>query len=320
MKAAVAHSPGHEGVLRYEEVTDPECGPAQVRIRVRSAGVNRGDLSRRAGVSRAANLTWPLIIGWDVAGEIESVGSSVRGRSVGERVVALIPQGGYAELALAPGTDVVLLPDNVSFDEAASLPVAYLTAWYALLRRAGLQRGETALIQAGASGVGVAGIQIAKNQGATVIATAGSNEKVEFCHRLGADHAMNYTNRDLLQEAGRITANTGVDVVLESVGGETLVKSLEVLASSGRLISVGNTSRQPAHLDIATIIAKRCRIEGFSLLAQTGLPQELSNLVQEVSRGAFRPVIDRVYPLEEAAAAHRYIGERHNMGKVILNP
>jgi NADPH2:quinone reductase len=266
-------------------------------------------------------LKYPLIIGWDIAGEIESVGSKVEDRGVGERVVALIPQGGYAELAVASSKAVVPLPDNVSFDEAAALPVAYLTAWYALRRRARLRAGEVALIQAGASGVGVAGIQIARNRRATVIATAGSEDKVAFCTKiLGAHHAINYRQQDFVQEVQHITHGEGANVVLESVGGETLVKSLDVLAQFGRLVSVGNSSRQRATMDATAFLGKRGQMEGFSLLVQPDLPKELANLVQEVSKGRVKAIIDKTVPLSEAAAAHRYVGDRLNIGKVILHP
>ena len=320
MKAAVANEPGNEEVLQYQEAPDPACGDGQVRIRVRAAAINRGDLGRRAGRSAGAQLSWPLIIGWDIAGEIESVGSGVADRKVGDRVVALIPQGGYAELATAPAGDTVPLPDNVSFDEGAALPVAYLTARYALLWRAGLQAGETVLIQAGASGVGVGAIQMAKNQGATVITTAGSGEKVEFCKGLGADHVINYRDQDFAQEVRRITNDAGVDVVLESVGGETLAKSMDVLGQFGRLVSVGNTVRETATMDVTAFLAKRCHLEGFSLLVQDDIPAELADLVQEVSDGSIKAVIDKVFSLSEAAEAHRYVAERRNMGKVILRP
>lgn len=320
MKAAVVFEPGTEEALRYQDVPDPECGPDEVRIRVSAAAINRGDLGRRAGLYRGGELKYPLIIGWDIAGEIERVGAEVRDRRVGERVVALIPQGGYAELATAPGKAAVPLPDNVSFDEAAALPVAYLTSWYALRRRARLQAGEVALIQAGASGVGVGGIQMAKNLGATVITTAGSEDKVAFCKIVGADYAINYADQDFAEEVRRITNGGGVNVVVESVGGETLVKSLDALAPFGRLVSVGNSSRQTAMIDATAFLAKRCQMEGFSLLVQPDLPDELANLVQEVSKGTVKAIIDKIYPLREVAAAHRYVGERRNIGKVILHP
>ena len=318
MKAAIVHEPGGEEALYYEDVPDPKCGPEEVRIRVRATALNRADLARRAGL--LPGTKWPLVIGWDVAGEVESVGSRVEDRKVGERVVALIPQGGYAELATSPSKDVVPLPDNVSFDEAAALPVAYLTAWYGLRRRARVQAGEVVLISAAASGVGVGGIQMAKNLGATVIATVGTDTKVEFCKRLGADHAINYRERDFAEEVSRITNDGGVNVVLESVGGEMLTKTFDVLAPFGRLISVGIASGQPGMVDSTRFLTKGWQMEGFLLLREPDLPNELANLVREVSQGRVKAVVDKTYPLSEAGEAHRYLEDRRNIGKVILHP
>ena len=318
MKAAIVHEPGSEEALSYEDVPDPKCGPGEVRILVRATALNRADLARRAGLLPGAK--WPLIIRWDVAGEVESVGSKVEDRKVGERVVALIPQGGYAELATSPSKGVVPLPDNISFDEAAALPVAYLTAWYGLRRRARVQAGEVVLISAAASGVGVGGIQMAKNLGATVIATVGTDAKVEFCKGLSADHAINYREQDFAEEISRITNDGGVNVVLESVGGEMLTKTFEVLAPFGRLISVGIASGQPGMVDATRFLTKGWQMEGFLLLREPDLADELANLVREVSQGRVKAIVDRTYPLSEAGAAHRYLGDRRNIGKVILHP
>ena len=321
MKAAIVHEPGGIEALRYEDVPDPPCGPGEVRIRVRASGINRGDLGRRAG-TYAGELTYPLIIGWDVAGEVESVGSGVRDRKVGERVVAVIRQGGYAELATAPAVCVVPLPDNVGYDEGASLPIAYLTSRYALIHLCALREGEVALVQARASGVGVAGIQIARNLGATVITTAGSDAKVEFCLGLGAHHAINYTTQDFVREVERITDGRGVDVVLDSVGGETLARCIDVMAPYARLTSVGNSARTPAMVDAITIFTRRLRVEGFGLLAESDadLGRELAELVRQVAEGSLKAVVDRTYPLKDIGEAHRYLEERRNTGKVIAHP
>ena len=329
MKAAVYHESGAEEVLVYEDVPDPECGSDEVRMRVRAASVNRGDLHQRAGVRGGVQTTrtpgrgvWPHVIGWDIAGEIESVGRNVDDRRVGERVVAaLIQGGGYAELATAPSKDAVPIPDNVSFDEAAALPIAYLTAWYALKRRARLQPSETALIHAGASGVGVGAIQIAKNLGATVVATAGTAAKVDFCESLGADHCINYVEHDFVEEVARITGGKGVNVVLECVGGETLARSFHTLARYGRLVSVGNASLgDPGQIDVAQLFETRPRLDSVSLLSEPDLQAELADLVLEVSAGRVKAIVDRAFPLREAAEAHRYIGLRRHMGKVVLRP
>ena len=329
MKAAIVRQPGNEDVFSYEDVPDPECGPDEVRVRIRAAAVNRGDLFQRAGVSAgispsesAAGREWPHIIGWDIAGEIESLGSNVKDRNIGERVVALLTQGGgYAELATVPAEMAVPVPDNVSFDEAAALPVAYLTAWYALARHARLKAGEVALIQAGTSGIGVAGIQFAKNLDATVIATAGTDHKVEFCKKLGADHAINYEEQDFVEEVKQITDGEGVSVVLECVGGETLTRSFDVLARHGQLARVGNASlSESPGVDVATLFRVSPRLDSLSLLSEPDLPDELADLVQKISKGRVKAIIDRAYPLSSIAEAHRYVQERRHIGKVILHP
>jgi NADPH2:quinone reductase len=319
MRAAVIYEPGGPEALRYSEIADPECGPNDVRIGVRAASVNWGDLFMRAG---AGSRSYPFIVGWDIAGEIESVGANVDDRKVGERVVSLIPQGAYAELATAPSRAAVPIPDNVTFDEAGALPVTYLVSWYSLRQRAQVEPREVVLITAGASGIGVAAIQIAKNMGGTVITTVGSDEKVEFCKRLGADYAINYNKQDFVEEVRSITDNRGVDVVLEVVGGDVLVKSVDLLARFGRMVSVGNSSNQTAMINATSTFfsGKRCRIEGFLVLVQPDIPEEMAKLVHEVSRGAIKAIIDKTFPLSEAPEAHRYVEERRNMGKVILNP
>lgn len=320
MKAAIVREPGDESALRYEDVPDPEGGAGQVVIAVKAASINRGDLSRRQG-TYGEGQTYPLIIGWDVAGVVESVGEGVTGRKPGDRVVAIVPQGGYAEKAASLVEGTVPLPATVSFEEAAALPVVYLTAWYALVVRCRLQKGETALIQAGASGVGTAGIQIAKLFGAQVIATAGGPEKVAFVREMGADHAIDYRRQDFLEEVRRITKGAGVNVVLESVGGETLVNSVEALAFAGRLATVGNTVRQPAPLDASMLLAKAVSLFGLQMASDPlPLPALLADIVDRVAKGELRPVIDRTFPLSEAAEAHRYVAQRKNRGKVLLIP
>jgi NADPH2:quinone reductase len=319
MKAAVIHEPGGPEALQYSDFPDPECGPDDVRIRVRAASVNWGDTFMRAN---RLPRTYPFVVGWDIAGEIESVGSRVQDRKVGERVVCLVSQGAYAELATAPGTAAVPIPDGVSFDEAGALPVTYLVSWYSLRKRAFVEPGEVVLITAGTSGIGVAAIQIAKNMGGTVITTVSSDEKAEFCRGLGADVAINYNSQDLTQEVRNVVGDKGVDVVLEVVGGDTFNKCVDLLSFTGRMVVLGSTSGQTATLDATTtfFLGKRCRIEGFLVLIQPDIPQELAKLLHEVSRGAVKAVIDKVFPLSEAPEAHRYLEARRNMGKILLNP
>lgn len=321
MKAAIVHEFGAEDKLRYEDVPDPRPGPGQVLIRVCAAAINRGDLGRRMGLYPAgAGVSLPLIIGWDIAGTVEALGAGVDGPAPGTRVVARIPQGGYAELAVASAAETVPIPEGVSFEQAAALPIAYLTAWFALKHQGALQAGETCLVQAAASGVGVAGIQIAKHMGARVFTTASTDAKLALGKRLGADVVINYTTQDFVEVVQKETDGRGVDVVLESVGGDVLTRSVTALAPFGRLVSVGNSSRSPAPTDLAQLLSKRISLFGFYLGAERGVPQALAELLDLVAAGRIEAVIDRTFPLAQAADAHRYVAGRENLGKVLLIP
>lgn len=319
MKAAVIHEFGAEDVLRYEDAPDPVPAAGQVLIRVGAAGINRGDLGRRMG-TYPAGIPLPFIVGWDIAGTVEAVGPGVERLTPGMRVVARVSQGGYAELAVAPAHQTVPIPAPVSFEQAAALPVAYLTSWFALKHQGALQPGETCLVQAAASGVGVAGIQIAKAIGARVLTTASTAEKLALARRLGADVLINYTAEDFVEVVQRETDGRGVNVVLESVGGEVLTRSVAALAPAGRLVSVGNSSRSPAPADLAQLLGKRISLFGFYLGNEHGVPAALAELVDLVAAGKVEAVIDRTFPLSEAAQAHRYVASRANLGKVLLIP
>lgn len=319
MKAAIIHEFGAEDVLRYEDVPDPSPGPGRLLVRVRAAGINRGDLGRRMG-TYAGPIELPLIIGWDIAGTVEALGPGVSGPPLGTRVVARVAWGGYAEHATANAAESVPIPDGVTFEQAAALPVAYLTAWFALKHQGALQAGQTCLVQAAASGVGVAGIQIAKDAGARVFATASTEEKLALGRRLGADVVINYTTTDFVEAVQKETGGRGVDVVLESVGGDVLTRSVAALAPFGRLVSVGNSARAPSPTDLTQLLSRRLALFGFYLGGEEGVPQALAELLDRVAAGRIEAVIDRTFPLAQAAAAHRYVAQRNNMGKVLLIP
>lgn len=325
MKAVVLREYGDESVLRYEEVPDPTVSPGRVLIRVSAASVNRGDFGRRAGGSAPDPASLPLIIGWDIAGDIVQVGSSVRGLQVGQRVVARVNRG-YAELAAAREDVTVPIPDAVSYDEAASLPVAFLTAWVSLLHTARLAEGETVLVQSAGSGVGMAGVQIAKRVGKAgrVFTTAGSDEKVARGLELGADVAINYTTQDFVQEILRLTQGRGVDVALDMVGGEVFRQSQQALAPGGRLISVGRSSGGAPEVDLELAARKGQEVTVGWVLGERRPPaqayQDLTQILDLVAAGTLKTVIDRVFPLREAAEAHRYLASRGQFGKVLLRP
>ena len=322
VKAVVMEQYGGPEVLHLRDVPEPALSPAQVLVEVRAAGVNRGDLQRReAPPTEGAEL--PMIIGWEVAGVVRATGELIQNVRPGDRVVAIITNGGYAELAATLGPATLPIPDSLGFEEAAGIPVAYLTAWFALTRRAAVRGGETALIQAAGAGVGTAGVQIARSRGARVIATAGSDEKLARIRELGANETINYRTTDFAQAVRQLTGGRGVDVVLESVGGETLIRSIELLAPGGRLVSVGNTSAEFPPIDSGLLMEKDISLMGLYLgaeLMKSGAIDEFAKVVDLCARGELKVVVDRVLPLSEAAQAHRILADRANFGKVILRP
>lgn len=323
MKAVVIDEFGGPDVLRYRDVPDPSLSPALVLVEVRAVGVNRGDLQQRAGEAGDEQLALPLIVGWEIAGVVKAVGDLVQNVRQGDRVVAIIPSGGYAEMATPIAQAIVTIPQSLSFEEAAGIPVVFMTAWFALVKKAALRAGETALVQAAGSGVGVAGVQIAKHVGARVIATAGSDEKLARARELGADEAINYRTTDFAEAVTAITGGRGVDVVLESVGGRTLVRSIELLASGGRLVSVGNSSHEPVSIDAALLVERDVSLSGLYLgseLLKSGAIGEFQKVVELCGRGELKVIVDRVLPLADAAAAHGILADRANFGKVILKP
>ena len=325
MKAVVIHELGSPDVLKYEDVPDPQIRPRQVLVRIKAASINRGDLGRREGTYRGATAgaALPLILGWDVAGEILEVGEEVEGRHVGQRVVATLAQGGYAELAAVNVAGTVPIPDSLSYEEAASIPIAFLTAWFAVLKVGELHDSEAALVQSGGSGVGMAAIQIAKHAGATVVTTSGTEDKLERCREMGADLAINYREADVPGGVSSFTSGSGVNFVLESVGGETFSDSLRCLAPGGRLVTVGNTSQSTSSVDAGMLVQRGLRIVGFSLSTQMGrggVMGELYRIMELFEQGALTTAVDRVFPLAEASEAHRYVSDNRNFGKVLLVP
>jgi NADPH2:quinone reductase len=322
MHAVRIHRFGDANVLRYEEVPDLKPQPGEVRVAVKAASINHGDLARRHG-NYPGEVAFPFTLGFEVAGIIDRVGDGVDVGRVGQRVVALAAHGAYAEQLVTPALAAVPIPDNLDFDSAASIPVVFLCAWHGLLTIAKVQPNEWVLVHAGASGVGMAGIQVAKQRGARVIATASTSAKREFARRLGADATINYSEQDFVEEAWRITEGAGVDVVFESVGGDVFEESLEVLRLNGRLIAIGNTVGKTATVDPTALFRGNLSIHGLYLVpwVMTGEAWPvLGELIQLVTSGKFRVVIDRRFPLAEAAEAHRYLEQRKNLGKVVLRP
>jgi NADPH2:quinone reductase len=325
MKAVRVHEYGDENVLRYEDAPDPVPAADEVLIRVRATALNRGDLGRRAGLFPGAGaLTEPLIIGWDIAGDVVSTGAGVSGFTAGQRVVARVDQGGYAELAVAKAEGTTTIPEGVSYEQAASLPVAYLTAWAALFETVKLQPGEIVLVQAVSAGVGTAGVQLAKHvaKAGVVFTTAGSVERANRGLELGADYASIYDG--FVETVMQQTGGRGVDVVLEMVGGQVFNDSQRALAEGGRLVSVGRSSREATDVDEALAKEKHQDVTvGWNLGRVRSVPDQtadLAKLLELVKDGTVEVVIDRTYPLSETAEAHRHLARRGQFGKVLLIP
>ncbi len=341
MRAMVVREHGEPSVLTVEARPDPQPGAGEVRLRVRAVALNHLDLWVRRGVS-GHRFPLPIIPGCDVAGIIDSIGDGVTGRSLGEPVL-LAPgigcglcqacfcgrdhlcraygifgetrDGGCAEFMVAPATHLLSIPPRLSWQEAAALPLTLLTAWHMLADRAELRPGETVLVQAGGSGVGVLSIQIARLLGARVFATVGSPEKVEAARALGADEVIEYRKVDFLEETRRLTGKRGVDVIVDHIGAETLQRDVRALAKGGRLVICGATSGSDARFDLRHLFFKSLSILGSTM----GSRGELETAMRFVAQGKLRAVVDRVFAMENLPYAHAWLEERRAFGKVLVS-
>ena len=341
MKAMVFEKHGGPDVLRYSDVPDPVVNANEVLVRVKACALNHLDLWVRRGLP-GVKIPLPHIPGSDVAGDVVEVGSGVTTVRPGQKVV-LAPgvtcgkcpacisgqdnrcrsftnlgymiDGGCAEFVKVPEVNCLPYPENLSFTEAASIPLVFQTAWHMLLVRAELQPGEDVLVLGAGSGVGIAAIQIAKFFGARVIATAGTPEKMAKATELGADYVVNHRTQKIRDEVRRITNKRGVDVVFEHVGTATWDESLASLAYAGRLVTCGATTGYDAKLDLRVLFAKQLSLMGSYM----GTKSDLYSVMRLVATGRFRPIVDRVFPLQEAAAAHEYLESGAQFGKVVLS-
>lgn len=343
MKVVEISRHGPPEVLRVAERPDPPVGPGEVRIAVRAAGINFADTMARAGIYPDAPSP-PSVVGYEVAGEVESVGDGVEGLKPGDRVLAGTRFGGYAELVRVPAGQVVALPKKVSFEQGAAFPVNYGTAYAALVIMGGLKEGERVLIQAAAGGVGIAAIQIAKSRGAEIFGTA-SASKHDAIREQGVDHPIDYRNRDFGAEVMRITGGEGVDVAIDAIGPTSFKRSYRCLRQGGRLIMFGASEFQTGEkrdlgaiakgllrMPLATmpwwqsagIMNENKGIFGLNMLSWWDREQSLDRLIEPLAGGladgTLVPVVAESFPFERAADAHRFIGERRNVGKVVLTP
>jgi NADPH2:quinone reductase len=320
MKAAVYYQTGPPEVFRYEDVPDPECGPGSVLIDVAAISIEGGDIGNRAGGAMASE---PHIVGYQCAGTIREVGEHVTDRKPGQRVVAVNFFGSHAEMIAVPWQTTWVLPDDLTTEDGACIPVAFGTAHACLFTFGGLKAGESVLVQGGAGGVGVAAIQMAKRAGATTLATASSDDKLERLRsELGLDHGVNYTQVELVEEVRRLTNGRGVDLAVDSVGS-TLLGSIESLAYRGRCITVGDMARGRRPLDTSVLMERNLTLTGVFLGAELMLGDGhaiVQTIIDDVARGDLRVIIDRTFPLSEAAAAHEYIESRQAFGRILLVP
>ena len=322
MKAVRFHKFGGPEVLVYEgELPRPVPGKGEVLIKVAGAGVNFADLMRRSGSYPGAEP--PATLGLEAAGTIEELGPGVAEFKVGDPVLGRAA-GGQAEYVSVDASTLFRCPDGMDLVQAGGIPVVFLTAYHLLKTRAGVQAGETVLVQAGASGVGTAAIQLAKLWGARVIATASTEEKLSLARSLGADETINYVNSDFEEEIKGLAGGAGVQVILECVGGEVLEKSLRCLAQYGRLVIYGNASGRPASLPASDIYPVNRGVLGFSIgrSPQGALDHHsaMGEMLPLFHTGKLRLVIDRIMPMEDVAKAHNHLADRGSKGKVILTP
>ncbi|WP_293901278.1 zinc-binding alcohol dehydrogenase family protein [Phenylobacterium sp.] len=321
MKAAVYHENGPPDVLRYEDVPDPQCHPKGIVIRVEAVSIEGGDTLNRLG---GPLMTHPHVVGYQAAGEVIEVGSEVANFKVGDKVCTTGGWGSHAELRAVSAKTAWKAPDGLSTREAAVIPVTFGTADDCLFEFGRLKAGEIALIQAGGSGVGVAAIQLAARAGAKlVIATASSDARLEKLKPLGMTHGINYSTHDVVEEVMRITDKHGADVVVDSVGGAVLQGSILALAYRGRVSTVGQAGRDRQKLDLSTLMGGNRTISGVFLGAEINtdrVQKNMVSLIDRVARGELKVVIDREFPLSEAAAAHAYIESRQAVGRVLLIP
>jgi putative PIG3 family NAD(P)H quinone oxidoreductase len=323
MKAILFDKPGDESVLYLGEAPDPELHAGEVRLRVRAAAVNRADLLQRQGLYPPPRGASP-ILGLECAGEVAELGAGVGGWKVGDRAMALLAGGGYAEQVVVHAGSLLPVPAHFTWEQAAALPEVYLTVFLTVFQLGGLREGDAVLVHGGGSGIGTAAIQLAKLAGAQVIVTAGSEAKCRRCLELGADVAVNYRDGDFVAAAQELTGGRGVEVVLDSIGAPYLERNLAALAVGGRLVVIGLMGGAKAEINLAALLARRLSVIGSTLRARP--VEEKAELVAAflarfgaaLERGEIEPVVDRVLGLGDAAEAHRAMKASEHFGKIAL--
>lgn len=323
MQAVAIEAPGAPRVLRPVSLALPRPGEKEVLIQVAAAGVNRPDVLQRLGKYPLPPDASPLP-GLEVAGLVVAIGAGVTRWNTGDKVMALTHGGGYAEYCAVAEDHCLPVPSRLSMVEAAAIPETFFTVWYNVFMRCHLAAGETFLVHGGSSGIGTTAIQLAKASGCKVLTTAGSDEKCRFCEDLGADTAINYRTQDWQAVVAEVTDGRGVDVLLDMVAGPYVQKNMESMARDGRYSIIAFLQGSQADLDLRVILAKRLVITGSTLRPQTTLEKAAiadgirNNVLPLLESGRVRPIIDRSFALEDAAAAHELMESSRHMGKIVL--
>ncbi|MFO7305008.1 MAG: NAD(P)H-quinone oxidoreductase [Gammaproteobacteria bacterium] len=323
MKAIGIAEPGGPEVLKLVELPVPQVRPTEVLIRVAAAGLNRADILQRRGRYPPPPGA-PSHPGLEVSGHVAAVGSAATRFRVGDAVCALLEGGGYAEYAAVDERQVLTIPKGVTLTDAAALPEACFTVWSNLIDRGRLRGKDTLLVHGGSSGIGTTAIQLATALGHTVFTTAGTEEKCRFCERLGAARAINYRREDFVEAIATLTQGRGVDVVLDMVGGSYLQRNLRVLAEEGRLVVIATQGGTLGELDVLRLMRHRLTVTGSTLRNRsTEFKDQVRRAVQErmwpmIESGKIKPIVDRVFSLSDAAAAHAYMESGVHKGKILL--
>jgi NADPH2:quinone reductase len=323
MTAVLIKGKGGPDVLQPETVATPTPGEGQVLIKVAAAGVNRPDVLQRLGFYPAPK-GHSEIPGLEVAGEVAAVGAGVATFKAGDAVMALVNGGGYAEYCLADASSCLTVPANLTLTEAAAIPETAFTVWHNVFERGGLRSGDWFLVHGGTSGIGVMAIQLAKAMGAHVIATAGSQEKVQAAIRLGADRAIDYKTEDFVDVVKRVTDGRGVDVILDMVGGDYIERNIKCCADDARIVNIGYQKGSKVTLDMMRVMLKRLTLTGSTLRIRSsevkaGIAAAVAaNVLPLFADSSVTTVLDRTFPLSEAAAAHARMESGEHIGKIVL--
>lgn len=323
MTAILIDGKGGPEVLTPGQVPVPRPGPGQILIKVHAAGINRPDVLQRQGLYPAPK-GHSEILGLEVAGEVSATGPNATRFQRGDKVMALVNGGGYAEYCIAEEPATLPIPAGLSFVEAAAVPETFFTVWHNVFERAALRPGEWFMIHGGTSGIGVTAIQLAKACGARVIATAGSPAKCETCTKLGADHAIDYRAQDFVEVVKDVTGKRGVDVILDMVGGDYVDRNIRSLADDGRLVYIAFLKGAKVEVDLMRVMLKRLTITGSTLrIRPTEIKGRIAAAISEkvvpmLADGRLKVVMDSTYPLADAARAHARLDEGAHVGKIVL--